>query len=391
MDLETFQLLLTPAGQALLQTATTLGPTDANLLSIVTKLQKDHPPKSTRAAIETVLLRQKARLKFSLAEQMYFTREALEQATTEVISSYRAERFAFSSRRVGDFCCGIGGDTLGLAKVGDVLAIDCDPVRLAMAEENCRVAGHSDCTHFWEGDVTEVSLDGLDGIFCDPGRRSGGQRHLSVRDYSPPLEVVKSWLSRVEAIGVKIAPGVLLSELNDYDAEQEFISFGGELRECVLWFGSLRSAKKRATVLPGPHTLTSEAPPPPPSVGPPLSYLYEPDPSILRSGLVTALAKQIDAHQLDENVAYLAAESSRLTPFAKCYAIEESMPFHARRLREVLRERRVGRVTIKRRGSAVDPSTLIKQLKLKGPEERVLFLTRAGDQPLVLIGTPALP
>ncbi len=317
---------------------------------------------------------------------MYFTREALEQATSETISRYRAEKFASLAQRVGDFCCGIGGDAIGLASVCDVLAVDSDPLRLAMARENCLAYGVLPRTKFLEADVTNISLDGLDAVFCDPARRSGGKRHVSVEDYSPPLSVVQTWRGSVEAIGVKIAPGVPLSELEPYDAEREFISLDRELRECVLWFGSLKTTKWRATVLPGPHTLTTENEPPPPRVGRPLPYLYEPDPAILRAGLVTTLALQLDAHQLDPNVAYLVSECVFQSPFAAGYHVEEAMPFNAKRLREVLRERGVGRVTIKRRGSAVDPATLTKQLKLRGTEHRTLFLTRAEDQPLVLIG-----
>jgi len=130
MLLATFETLLTPAGQAALTAAAELHPTEDAFLADFTRLSKSSPPGLARAALETVLLRHKARSKFSRADAMYFTREALEQASGEEIARYRAGRFA-AFGRVGDFCCGIGGDTIGLSERAEVVAVDADPLRLA--------------------------------------------------------------------------------------------------------------------------------------------------------------------------------------------------------------------------------------------------------------------
>ena len=51
----------------------------------------------------------------------------------------------------------------------------------------------------------------------------------------------------VRLLAAKIAPGVAWSDLTRWDAEVEFISVEGELKECVLWFGPLRTAAFRAS------------------------------------------------------------------------------------------------------------------------------------------------
>ncbi len=51
------------------------------------------------------------------------------------------------------------------------------------------------------------------------------------------------------------------------------------------------------------------------------------------------------------------------------------MPFSLKRLRAYLRQRNVGRATVKKRGSPLQPEELIRELRLEGEEERVLFLT----------------
>ena len=57
-----------------------------------------------------------------------------------------------------------------------------------------------------------------------------------------------------------------------------------------------------------------------------------------------------------------------------------------KKLRAYLRARGIGRVVVKKRGSPLDPDELIRRLKLRGDEERVLFLTRVDGRPSVLVG-----
>jgi hypothetical protein len=56
-----------------------------------------------------------------------------------------------------------------------------------------------------------------------------------------------------------------------------------------------------------------------------------------------------------------------------------------KRLREWLRARGVGRVTVKKRGSPLEPEELQRQLRLRGEESRILFLTNVSGKPYVLI------
>jgi hypothetical protein len=391
MDLSTFAVLLTPAGQDALAVAAALPPGDEHFLANLTRLQKRYPTEVAKAALETAALRAKAQAKFSRADAMYFTREALEQASGEAIANYRARRFD-TARTALDLGCGIGGDSLALAERCLVTGFDRDPLRLAMAAQNVAAYGRGARANFVEGDFTRLALPQAEAFFFDPARRSEGRRKLSVRQYLPPLPAVQAWLPRIPAGGVKISPGVDLDELAGYDCEVEFISERGELKECALWFGAFKSAGRRATLvdanvihtlLPDPAAASAIEPP-----GAPLAYLYEPDPAVLRAGLVTTLAAQLSARQLDADIAYLAAATVQATPFARAFAVEAALPFQLKRLREALRARGVGRVTVKKRGSPLEPEALIRQLRLSGSEERIVFLTHVMGEPWALIGTP---
>jgi hypothetical protein len=415
LDIETFRALISPAGQEVLRATSELNPQEASFLRHFEALSRRYPSNLARAALEIAILRQEAGDKYPFAERMYFTRPALEQASNYIISTYRARRFS-GFDRLFDLGCSIGSDTLALAAQAPTTGIDLDPLRLAMARANMEALGLSAHTAFVQADLTSPAPFSLSpkqafersvSAFFDPARRTGARRAFSVHDYHPPLAVIKDWLPHCAALGVKISPGVKLDELRSYDAEIEFISLKGELKEAVLWFGPLKTAERRATVLPGPYTFNARpdraASLPPGTVEHPQqalplrqpgAYLYEPDPSIMRAGLVQALSVQLDAAQLDVDIAYLTSDHLAATNFARAWAVDTWLPFGIKRLREVLRQRGVERVVVKKRGSPLQPEDLIRRLRLRrqsegnGGADRVLFLTHLRGRPIVVICFP---
>jgi SAM-dependent methyltransferase len=387
MNVSTLRFLLSPAGQTLLAEAAALRSTEATLLADLTHLRKRYPAAQVAAALETVRLRGRAAAKFGRADRMYFTAPALEQASGEEIAAYRARRYqAVGAERVADLGCGVGGDSLALAAGAQVLGIDLDELRLAMAQANCSVYDRGDQFQPLLADLRQWLPVGVGALFFDPGRRTDdGRRIYSVSHYRPPLETIQRWLPRLPHLAVKVSPGVDYAELPP-GAEIEFISEKGAVKEAVLWFGDLRTgAGRRATLLPGGETLTDEPPPAIP-VRSPGAFLYEPDGAVIRAHLVEQLADRLGAAKLDRDIAYLTADAPVVTPFARAYALEGHMPFNLKKLRAHLRARNVGRVVVKKRGSPLDPEELMRRLRLRGDEERVLFLTRVSGRPSVLVG-----
>ena len=392
MDLGTFRQLLAPAGQAALAEATALAPTEPTFLACFEKLRKRHPEEVAKAAVETAILRAKAGEKFAHADRMYFTREALEQSTSEAVARHRAKRFA-SHKLVADLCCGIGGDALALAAAGlRVQAVDSDPLRVAMAEANAVALGFTDRIRCVVGDALAVPLPGVNAAFADPARRADGRRYLDPEDYAPPLSALRARFSSGFPLGVKAAPGVSWNDIRDLEAEVEFVSLGGELKECVLWFGAFRGTGRLATILPVGESLTAAVPAGPRPIEPVSAYLYDPDPAVTRAGLVHDLAERLDARPIDAQVLLLTSDRHTPTPFATAFPVEHVAPFHVRLLRDYLRERHVGRVTVIKRGSPADADDLLRKLKLAGPNHRTVFLTRADEQHVVIVcGEPTDP
>ncbi len=391
MHVDPLDFLTSDDGQSLLASLRAVVITEKNLLSVVSRLRKRYSREQASAAIELTQLRRKADAKFSRAHAMYFTRDALEQASGEVVASHRARRFA-TSASVLDLGCGIGGDTLQLARHADVIAIDRDTLRLRMAELNARAYAVEQRVRVVHGDFTQMPLVPADAIFLDPARRrTSGERVFSIHQYMPPLTILPQLLGYTPSVAVKISPGVNYDELAslNLDFELEFISESGTCKEGVLWFGNLRSGVvRRATILPDGVTLTSESETSRVPVEVVKSFLYAPDPAIVRAHLIEQLAARYGLAKLDEQIAYLTADELIDTPFARAFAVEESHPFNLKRLNERLRALDVGEVTIMKRGSAIDTDAFAKRLKLNGAQSKWLVLTRVQGKPFMLLCHP---
>nr|WP_152777729.1 class I SAM-dependent methyltransferase [Streptomyces spongiae] len=384
---DSFAALLTPEGLALLDEVR--GNEPAAELGVATRLRREHPAGLVSAALAQARLRQRAVAKFGAAdaERMFFTPNGVEQSTRTSVATYRAARFAaLGVRSVADLCCGIGGDAIALARAGiRVLAVDRDPLTVAVARANAAALGLSELIEVREADVTDVDVASYDAVFVDPARRGGRGRVFDPEAYSPPLSWAVGTALKAPRAALKIAPGVP-HETIPAEAEAEWISDGGDVKEAVLWFGTEPGAV-RATLLPGPRTLLGRGLPDP-SVRPPGPYLYEPDGAVIRAHLVAEVAAEFDGGLLDPHIAYITADTLRPTPYAAAYEITDHLPFNVKKLKALVREREIGVLTVKKRGFAVEPEELRKKVKPHGPHSATVFLTRIADAPTMLIGRP---
>jgi SAM-dependent methyltransferase len=383
--------LLTPRGQELLARLKLEDVTPDTALRVATLLRAEYPADLVRDALAQHELRERARPKFSRAQDMFFTRAGLEQASSEPVASYRARRYT-EAAHVADLCCGIGGDLVALAATHQVLAVDRDPVHLEMAQANAGVYGVAGNVTPLTADVCAADLSGVQAVFIDPARRRD-RRRLRAGDSEPPLGWCLSLADRVRRVGIKAAPG-LPHEVVPAGWELEFIAVGRELKEAVLWSPAQATATRRATVFTAagaPVHLTGagqEGGPPGGGVievRPPGEYLFDPSPAVTRAGLVQDLAAAINAWKIDDQIAFLSADAPATTPFARALRVMDSAPWDQKRLPARLRALDVGAVDIRRRGLAGDVDRLYRQLKLSGSRRVTLVMTRVANRPWGLI------
>jgi SAM-dependent methyltransferase len=382
LTLAELDFLTTPAGAALLQRLAQTDLAEANTLALLSQLRRDYSPQQAGAALTQARLRHKAAAKFGAdAALMLFTPEALEQASDPLARQYRAQ--ALAGRQMVDACCGIGADSLAFAQAGaDVTGLDSDPLRVALARHNAAALGLS--ARFEVADV-RAGLPPAQAAFFDPARRdTHGRRLFDVERYQPPLSVIRGW--QVAEIIVKLAPGVDVTQLEAYRGAVEFVSVAGDLKEALLWLGWDRPACRATLLRPDGDALHLDAGEPARApLSPPRAWLVEPDPAVLRAGLVADLALRLGACQLDPTIAYLTMDAQPGSPWARAWRLLDWMPLNLKRLRAYLRAQDVGQVTVKKRGIGLTPEAVSAALRLKGTASRTLVLTRCAGQPVALV------
>jgi SAM-dependent methyltransferase len=305
-----------------------------------------------------------------------------------VVADRRAARLAAAGvRSLADLGCGLGSDALAAARAGiRVYAVDADPLTAAAAEANAAAAGLADRVTVACADATTVEVERFDAVFADPARRrAGGGRVFDPRSYSPPWDFVAGLAGRVPRTVLKLAPGIDHGLLPP-GAEGEWVAVDGDLVEAAFWCGPLAEVPRRATLLPGGElTGTGEAAAPVGAVG---AFLYDPDPAVVRSHLVAEFAAAVGGRLADPEIAYVYTDAPVDTPFARRLAVTDVLPFSLKRLRTLLRDRGVGRLEIRKRGSALEPDRLRRDLRLSGPHAASLVLTRVAGAPTVLLCAP---
>lgn len=391
MDVRTLELLLSPEGWALLHA---LPPYDeATALALSERLRRDGTdPELVAAALTQSRLRAAARAKFAdFADGMLLTQAGLEQATRLPVAARHARRYLDAGcSHVADLTCGLGGDAMAMAALGlRVTACDVDEAAAALATINLRHFPEAEVRHT---DGLTLDLTGVDGVFADPARRTAKGRRHDPAASSPPLPAVLALRKRVPALGVKVGPGIPHSAV-PADAEAQWVSVDGDVVEAGLWFGPLAPAGpgRSALLLQGATARLLREPeggvPPAPSGGVG-RYLVEPDGAVIRAGLVALVAAEVDGRLVDPTIAYVTTDREPATDLGRVYRVLDTLPFHLKRLRAYLGERGVGRLTVKKRGTAVVPEDLRKRLALSGDAAATIVLTRVAGAQTVLVVEP---
>ena len=351
------------------------------------RLQKDlrsrFPAEVVRLALTVADLRRRAAKKFPQADRMWFDRERLEQATPWAVAVHKAKRF---SGDVWDFCCGAGADAIALAAQGcSVTAVDADPVACLLTELNAQALGVSDRIAVIQRSAEEITeRNGL--LHVDPDRRAGAsKRAVRVEDYVPSLETLREFARTFRGGAIKLSPAANFGGKFD-DVEIELISLAGEAKEATIWFGELAQPELwRATVLPEGASIAGEPLGAEPMIGPVGGFVFDPDPAVVRAGLIDLLCAEIGLSRLDDAEEYLTADEPLATPFAQPFRVLQDLPNNDRTIKKSLRELGCGRLEIKARRLPIDVARLHRAMPTDGDRPLVLLFARVAGKARAII------
>lgn len=363
----------------------------------------------TRAALvmEQAQLRIRAKQKFPLANQMFFTKRGLEQSSGTDLSVYKANLFK-QHDSVLDVCCGIGGDLLGLASRNPTnenlvtTGLDNDPVTALFAERNLQLLlqahqiSHSTAT-ILNCDFADVDLSDFSAIHLDPDRRKG-RRTTDGRHFSPSLIDVFDRVSESQMVSVKVAPATPVEDSFPPQIHRQWIGDHRECKQQLLWLGAdLPPSQRSATLVlddgSNHHIGCDGQTDIGPEVAPRLKqYLYEPHAVVLAAKLEDHLAAKHNLQRIARSTAYFVSDSEINDPLLKKFKVIEMLKVDIKTVHRFLSDRDVGEVELKQRG--IDNVTFerFRKLKLTGNKKATLILTRYGaDQKRQAIVATRLP
>lgn len=403
-----FRLLTTDAGAALLAEAEgvrAFGPAE------IARLRRQAPAELAAAAVRLALARRKAAGKFEQAGRMWLEPVAVEQATAEPVARHKAARFAAartgsiageSRSVVVDLCCGIGGDTIALAQGGPVLAVDLDAGMTRRARWNAEVYGVGDHVLAVRSTAERMPIPTGSLVHLDPDRRAGtatGEDRQNTRrnrparaieDYAPGPAFWTALRSRARGGAIKLSPAADFATAFPIESgcEVELISLRGECKEATAWFGELAESgcRRRATRLPEGATWSDREgedrnhrdAPRPAAVGPLGEFLFDPDPSLIRAGLLDGFARAHGLSRVAESIDYLTGPEAVDSPFLAAFAVQDVASMDFKHLRRMIARHDVGALEIKVRGLAVTPESLRARLKPDGTQPATLLIIGPG-------------
>ena len=342
-------------------------------LALQSQLRRQFSDELVRAAVSLHELRRKAVGKFSRAELMWFDRRGLEQSTAELVAHHKAARFDDS---VWDLCCGIGSDAIAMAERCSVTAIDLNPAACQRTQWNAEVYGVGSRVETRIADVLTLKPAG-DWIHVDPDRRAGSEGKASrIEDYVPGLPEMMALMAGCRGGAIKVGPATNFGGKFP-DAEIELISLSGECKEATVWFGELAGRQPfRATALPSGESIAGHPLDAVAIVAPLGRYIYDPDPAVVRAGLIDVVAERLELNRLDGAEEYLTSDALVHSAFVQPFEVLTELPNNESDLRAWLRTSDFGQVEIKCRHIRVQAESLRRRLPLPGRQPGVVIVAR---------------
>lgn len=294
--------------------------------------------------------------KFS--KSIYTCSDGLRFATPEIVAQYRAIRLQTSV--LADISCGIGGQIIFFGReCQKVYGVDIAGDKLQCAQKNANLYNLSNIT-FIEGDALSTQiveqLTDADIIFSDPARPSA-ETVRKTDSLRPGIPMVLDVYRDITDKFAFEAPPQMPPERIDFECEREYISVDRKLNRLTLYFGPLKKCERSAVVLEDGafHKLESEDKshiPEIAEIGAPKIYAFEPDPAVVKAGLlrelVLDLKQPLEMVLIDAKRKLLTLDTPIKSPFFKnSFKLIGKVPYDCRQINTFLRETDIGNAVIR--------------------------------------------
>ncbi len=346
-----------------------------------------YPDLPVREMASQLKLRRKATSKFPgwVSKDIIYTERALEQSSGEVAAKYKQK---WLIGKVIDLSGGLGSDLIHSAdQITQMAYCDIDPELCELFRHNSSVFGITNADIHC-GDGIEVLShypdDHFDVVYVDPDRRAGKGRSISLKDTSPDITAhLNLMLAKGKMLLVKASPALDPTEAARQLPglyEYRVVSVDGEVKEVLLFVGRSSDTKftRTATIIRGDETTYYSDTGNRAGVwddGSP-AYFFEPDPAIIRAGLVSDISHRFELHHVHAGSVYLVGNQVIKGFPGRSFKIDHLLPANYRSVSAWCKEHGIAKANIARREFPENTDTIRKKLKLKDGGETYLFFTK---------------
>lgn len=349
---------------------------------------------TTHELIQQIESRQKAEKKLPLwfsSEGIYYPPKLnIEQTSSELTAIYKAG--LIEGKTLIDITGGFGVDSYYFSK-RMLRVTHCEEQKelSAIATHNFKQLGAENIRTIAGNGLVHAMQEKFDVIYIDPSRRHASKgKVFFLSDCAPNVpENLDSLLAHCDTLLLKTSPmldiSVGLSELH-HVKEVHIVAVANEVKE-LIWVlkndgaGSLQiktvnQAKAGLQVFEFPWNATAEA-----SYSQPLTYLYEPNAAIMKSGAFQQISEAYGLGKLHIHSHLYTSETLIDFP-GRRFSIERLLPYSKKNMREL---GLLGNVHVSIRNFPMSVAALRKKWKLNEGGDHYLFFTTAMDENKIVL------
>ena len=376
---------------------------EADVRQLALRGTKD-PEVDLTYALEQIAGRQKAKTKLptwaAINGIIYPPHLSMEQCSSEQTARYKAS-IAGKGAFVIDLTAGFGVDLAFLSQgFQRAVYVERQPQLCAISSENFRLLGLHHIEVVCDDGVSYLhKMSHADLIFIDPARRDEhGGRTYGIADCTPNvLEILDEMLEKADCVMLKLSPMLdwrkAVEDLGEQVCEIHIVSVDNECKELLVKVRKQEGEKVRKykvvcvnllhddtrevfefeaplTLSPS-HSLSF-------SPSHPLTFLFEPNASIMKAGCFELLEQRYLARQLDPN-SHLFVSDGDIPDFpGRCFIVDKTTSMNKRELKTALAG--IDRANITVRNFPMSVVELRKKLRLKDGGDVFIFATTVAGK-----------
>ncbi|MFT5058439.1 MAG: hypothetical protein ACI89E_001212 [Planctomycetota bacterium] len=358
-------------------------PPEWDALRCLTHLRRTFPPELAREAAQLHSLQERCKARIGKDLLPFLRDPGSQQISAPRIAQQRAKRISelTPNSHVWDSTCGLGMESVHLSLAGhQTISTDLCPITLAYAAANLR--HHALPEWVLQADATGDAVR-TSHVLIDPDRRPKGTRTLDPREWSPSLSTSLEVLQRHAGGVAKLPPSMDIPPEWDKQHAVHWVSLAGQLLECTLWTGDWAPEPGRSAILLGkggqefayagtPEEISACTP----DEAKEIRFLADPDPSIVRAGLLGHLARAQGLKPLAPRLGYLGGDSPPSSPFLTGFRVRASSALDRKKIRRMLGEHDIGPIQVRQRGHDEPSEVLERKLRGPGSQRGILAVAR---------------